>query len=460
MPTMRILNRTALAAILAAALGTTTVLAQTPYDEGQKALREQQWMEAVEQFEQAVKDDQGQADAATYWMAYAYYKAGRNNEAERELRRLERKYPNSRWVKEGQALRIEHQDPDKSAAKIASGVLEMDEEMKLFALMQLMERNPERTTPLVLDMAKNAESASARHDALFRLAMSDEPTAQQAVSDIARNSSDPEMQREAIEMLGVMEATDEQRSLYPTQDHATRVTIIESLSIAGDTETLRQVLETETDPELRKAAIFGIAMHGDAEASEFAGEIYKAARSVDEKEAVLESLVMMDGDEAADLALEIVKTESDPRLQVQAIHVLGVMDATEELGELYANVSDHNVRMAVLEALSIADDSDALVKILETEKDPDLRSTAVQMLAVNGSPEAGDYLVEMYADATLDEKKEIIHSMLILDDSDALVSLMKQEDDPDLKREMLQMLVMMGSEEVDEELFELLEKDK
>jgi len=458
MPKYHILKRTALAIALASTLAATTVLAQTPYDEGQKALRGQHWMEAVEQFEKAVEENESQADAATYWMAYAYYKAGRNNEAERELRRLERKYPESQWVKEGQALRIEHQDPDQSAAKIASGVLEMDEEMKLFALMQLMERNPERTMPLVLDMAKNAESSSARRDALFLLAMSDEPTAQQAVSDIARNSDDPEMQREAIEMLGVMEATAELKALYPTQDHDTKVKIIESLSIAGDTDMLRQVLETETDPELRKAAIFGIAMHGDADSSEFAREIYNAAESVDEKMTVLEAMVMMD--EATDLALDILKTESDPRLQVHAIHILGMMDASDELSELYDSVSDKNVRMAILEALSMADDSDGIVKILESEKDPELRSTAVQVLAINGSPEASDYLVEMYPGASRDEKTEIIHSMMILEDTDALVALMKQEGDPEMKREMLQMLAIMGSEEVDEELFELLESEQ
>ncbi len=108
MPTMNIIRKTA----LALALATTAVMAQTPYDEGQKALRSQDWMDAVEYFEQAVKNDSGQADAATYWMAYAYYKAGRRSEGERELRRLERKYPDSQWVKEGQALRIEHQDPE------------------------------------------------------------------------------------------------------------------------------------------------------------------------------------------------------------------------------------------------------------------------------------------------------------------------------------------------------------
>jgi len=39
------------------------------------------------------------------------------------------------------------------------------------------------------------------------------------------------------------------------------------------------------------------------------------------------------------------------------------------------------------------------------------------------------------------------------------LSLLKQENDPDLKREMLQILNTMDSEESDEYLFEMLEKN-
>ena len=45
-----LIRKTALALALGAALGATAALAQTPYDEGQKALREQSWMEAARHF--------------------------------------------------------------------------------------------------------------------------------------------------------------------------------------------------------------------------------------------------------------------------------------------------------------------------------------------------------------------------------------------------------------------------
>lgn len=47
--------------------------------------------------------------------------------------------------------------------------------------------------------------------------------------------------------------------------------------------------------------------------------------------------------------------------------------------------------------------------------------------------------------------------MMIMENVEGLISLMKTETDPELKREMLQMLTIMDSEEADQYLFEMLE---
>ena len=101
-----LMNKVLKSTILASVLIAATVLAQTPYDEGQKALREQNWTEAADQFKKAIKADKEQADASMYWRSHALYKAGHKSEAERQVRSLERKYPDSRWVKEAQLLEI------------------------------------------------------------------------------------------------------------------------------------------------------------------------------------------------------------------------------------------------------------------------------------------------------------------------------------------------------------------
>jgi HEAT repeat protein len=454
MPMKHILNKIALTALLA----TTAVLAQTPYDEGQKALREQNWMEAAGQFEQAIKDDKEQADAALYWRAYAFYKAGRSKEAERDLRRLERKYPQSNWVKEAQSLRVEHQDPEKSIAQVTGSESAMDEELRLFALAQLMDRAPERALPLVLDLVHNSESEKVRQDAIFVLAVSDAPEARQALTDMARDSNDPETQLNAIHLLGTMDATAELQSLYISlQDRDTKIAVIEALSIAGESTMLKQVLANETDSELRRAAIRGIAMEDNSESASLLESIYDSSDSVEEKSAILESLVMMD--EASGLAVKILRTETNPELQRQAIHVLGIMDATGELGELYGTMTDRDSRIAILEAMSISDDTDGLFSILQVEQDPVLRSDAIRFLGINGGDEAADYLLKLYPDGTRQEKSAVIESMMIMEDAEALIGLMKQESDPELKKEMLRMLTVMDTEESQKYLFELLEKE-
>lgn len=388
----KLLKTTALSTVLLAA----TVMAQTPYDEGQKALREQDWTVAADQFKQAIKADKNNADASMYWRAHALYKAGRKKEAEHQVRSLERKYPDSRWVKEAQVLQIEHDEsvPVLAATANESGI---DEDLRMFALAQLMDRDPERALPLVLEILKTTDSESVRRDTIFMLGMSDEPLAQQAIAQIARDSKDPGLQAQAIQMLGVMGATDFLRALYPTlTDHESRVAALEAFFMAGDTETLRQVLETETDPELRKTAIRGIAMADDEDAAAVLGSIYDHANSVEEKN-------------------------------------------------------------AVLEAMMIASDTDGLIKVLESEKNPELRASAMQMLAVSDDEDAARYLLKLYPGGSHEEKQAVIRSMMIMEDTEGLIGLLKTETDPELKRELLQTLTLMDSDASDEYLFEMLE---
>jgi len=502
--------------ILASALIALTAMAQTPYDDGQKALREKEWTAAVEFFEQAIEADEKDADAAMYWRAYALYEARRDREAERQIRKLERGYPDSRWLKEAQVLQIEH-NGTQAVSGNSDDLLE-DEELRMFALARLMESNPERALPLVLALLEGTASEDVRRDALFMLGMSENEDAQRAIAQVAMNAKTARLQAEAIQMLGfsesptapamlldlytgdaddsvkdavlqahmvrddpaplvamlekeqnpkwqkqiiqtlgVMDATTELQAIYATlTDQSVKVAALEAFFIAGDSGMLRQVLESETDPELRKTAIQGIAINDDKGAADLLESIYESATTATEKNAVLEALVMMD--EGEDLALKIVRTESDPELRGQAIHVLGINEATTELAELYESIDEPELRKMVLEALMIADDTDGLVKVLQSEQDPEMRSAAIEMLAVIDDSKAGQYLVSIYPDVSRGEKEYIIEAMMIVDDARGLIGLMKNETDPELKREMMQMLTNMDSEEANEYLFKLLEK--
>ena len=392
----KILKSTILASVLIAA----TVLAQTPYDEGQKALREQNWTEAADQFKKAIKADREQADASMYWRSHALYKAGRKSEAERQVRSLERKYPDSRWVKEAQLLEIEHNGAEPVLSGAADGS-DLDEELRMYALAQLMDRDPERALPLVLDMMNSTGSENVRSDTLFILGMSDDPRAQQLIAQIARDSKNPDLQVNAIHMLGIS-------SNQPSID--------------------------------------------------LLSDLYHESTSIEVKKAVIQAyMIGDDSDAVVDLLLKMLKTEKNPELQKEIIQALGVMDATEQIAALYTSLDGFELRKTVLEAMMIADDTDGLIKVLESEKDAELRAVAMEMLAVNGDKASAEYLVGLYPGGSQKEKAAIIQSMMIMDDAEGLIGLMKNETNPELKREILQMLVVMDSEESDEYLFKMLE---
>ena len=509
------LKTTALALVLTA----TTVLAQTPYDEGQKALREQNWNSAAEHFEQSIEHGEGNADAAMYWRALALYKAGKYREAERQVRSLERNYPDSRWLKEARVLQMEHEGSETALAETAQGEV-LDDDLRVFALAQLMQRNPERALPLLLELMNTTPSDSVRRNAFFMLGMSDDPGAQQAIAQFARDSRDPELQVEAIHMLGmasnpesmellsslyaettdreVKEAviqaytvgdetralvqllekeqdpeleiailhalgvtgdTSELQRLYPTLSSTqSKVAAIEAMALAGDSQILRQVLNNETDPELRAAAIYGIAMEDGSDSAALLEQVYSQARTTEEKQAVLEALTLMDEGHA--LALAIVQTETDLELRRQAIYTLGAMEATDDLAGLYASIDTVELRRAILESLSIADDTDGLITLLQSETDPELRSAAIQVLAISEAPETAEFLLSLYPDASQQEKQAIIQAMMIMEDAPGLIGLLNSETNPNLKRQMVQLLATMDSEETEDYLFDLLENEQ
>lgn len=117
-------------------------------------------------------------------------------------------------------------------------------------------------------------------------------------------------------------------------------------------------------------------------------------------------------------------------LQVDAIHMLGISSteaSADLLKDIYKESNSIEVRKAVIEAYIIGDEAGA------------------------------QYLISLYPRGSHADKQTVIQSMMIMDNTQGLIELLKTETDPELKREILQMLTIMGSEESDEYLFQLLE---
>jgi HEAT repeat protein len=252
--------------------------------------------------------------------------------------------------------------PPERALPLLKNVLASQRPIKtkrraLFVLSQL---GTDEAMNVVFDIAKNAREPELRHEAIRMLGISGQKTAIEHLADLyassknvdekasviqawliagrkdlvlkaARDEPDPMLRRKAIETLGAMDARDELRQLFDaTQDADNRRAIIHSLGVAGNTGALTSIAGNTTLPEnerveamralgiagdhggraalvdlyakedtpaLRNAILQGLLITGDSDA---VTKLYRKARTMDEKKALLRVLTTMDDGKAID----------------------------------------------------------------------------------------------------------------------------------------------------------------
>lgn len=364
-----------------------------PYREGQAALDRQDWPAAAQEFARAAAAGGERVDAALYWRAYALQRAGRGAEAVPVIADLRRRFPRSEWLDDARALELEIRPPANGAA----GEIE-DQELRLYAVSALMQAQPERAVPILEQLLARDEPRELKERALFVLSQSSSPRARELLMEMARGRRQPELQRKAIEYLGLFGGEDSARLL---------------------------------------AAIY--AESADAEV----------------KEQVLQSY-MIGGRKPEVLAA--ARDERDPRLRRKAIQLLGVMGARAELHDMFAG-GDSAVRRDVLQALFVAGDVDFLAQVARAEGDPAVRRQAIEGLGVSGRDRAGPILMELYRQNTDHEvKSAVLNGLFVQGNAAGLIELARQERDRGLRREALQRLSLMNSPEALDFLLKALEE--
>jgi HEAT repeat protein len=387
--------------------GATWLAAEGPrsdrYREGQRALGEERWSDALAAFS-ALADAKGsEADAALYWQAWTESKLGRRADALASLRRLAADYPKSEWVDDAQVLELELKGPRASSGGVAAGAgggasrASADEDLKLYALDGLMQVEPERAVPILERFLAGDHSLRLKERALFVLAQSDTPRARQILIELVRSGSPPELRLKAVEQLGIAGGADDLRAL--------------------------SAIWKDSSPEVKNKVL---------EAWMIAGEAGPVA--------------------------EVARDEKDPRLRRKAIEMLGVMNATDVLGELYASETDREVRAKLLEAYGVAGDVGALARAARSESDVQLRRKAIEGLGVFGAREGSRELVALYAtERDRELRRKILEALMVNGDAEALVALFRKEQDPEMKRAILQQISLLDDEAVESLFSEVLE---
>jgi HEAT repeat protein/TolA-binding protein len=362
------------------------------YQQAQRLLAERQHERAVEYFTAAAQKKGPKADGALYWKAYALNRLGKRDEARATIEELRKASPNSRWMGEVKALEMEIR---QRSGQPTSPESEPDEDLRLIAAAGIANSEPERAVPLVAKMLDSASSLRFKERALYVLAQTRSPQALPVVMRLAKGGGSPDLQRKAIEYLGVFGAKETGPALseiYASASEAdVKRSVLSSLQRARDKERLFALAKGETNEDLRREAIEAL---GGMEAHEELWQLYGES-SGDTKAWVLRSIGSRAG---AEKLLELARNEKDVKARSAAVQMLGrvrTQQAADALIALYASESETTIRRSVVSGLYNQGNARALVEIARKETNPELKRYIVERLSNMRSKEANDYLVEL-----------------------------------------------------------------
>lgn len=257
-----------------------------------------------------------------------------------------------------------------------------DEELALAAMEGLMSQPADRALPIIKKVLAGSQTPLVKQRALFVLSQIDGPEAREILLQTAR-SSDAAMRGEAIRSIG----------------------------IGGDRKSLDSLLA-----------------------------IYNAGSS-EVKEEVLQAWMIAGHKEAVYQAALNAKTEEEA---TQAIHMLGVMGAADELRKLGDRP---NASSGLVEAFAISGDLASLRKIADGRGERSVRIEAVQKIGIIQSDAARTALRDIYTRAADEEIRDAaLHGMLIAGDEEGVLALYRAAKTSEEKRALLRMLSMMDGD--------------
>ena len=143
-----------------------------------------------------------------------------------------------------------------------------------------------------------------------------------SVYEIAVNANDEDIFEEAVEMLGAMGANDHLRRLR--ESAGASESLIEAYAIAGDSASLREIAMDASDPELQTEAIEALGIVGGSDVNATLLDIYKNAESDDVREAALDGMLISGYDEGV---LELYRSSQNPSEKRDLLQYLVMMDS-------------------------------------------------------------------------------------------------------------------------------------
>lgn len=285
---------------------------------------------------------------------------------------------------------------DAKAIKVADREPTGDEELALAALEGLMAQPSERAVPILKKVLAGPQSSLVKQRALFVLGQTNSPEARQILAQTAR-STDPALRAEAIRSIGISGDQSSLEALKAVYDSGTadvKKEVLQAWLIAGQREPVFQV---------------ALNARSESEASE-------------------------------------------------AIRLLGVMGATEELRKL---ADRPNASPGLIDAYAIAGDLPSLRKIAEGSGNRELRLEAVRKIGIVQGDDSRVALREIYTRSTdADIKAAALQGLMISGDEQGVLALYRAAKTADEKRSLLRTLSTMDGDAALQAIDQALEAKK
>jgi len=218
-------------------------------------------------------------------------------------------------------------------------------------------------------------------------------------------------------------------------------------------QMLEQIARGGGNPDLQMVAIQYLGRSSkDANKSNVLFEIFNSSTDANVKRVALSGLM---ANHDKDHLVQIAKNDKNPELRTEAIRMLGSLSSQPELWTMYQAETDPEVKRVLLDYLSSS--TDKLTEIARTEKDPKLRRSAILRLASARSTASGDTLAQIYSnEQDRDVKRSIIDVLYSQKNVAAMVAIGRKENDVEMKKIIVRRLTDMKSPEATQFLEEIL----
>jgi hypothetical protein len=365
-------------------------------------IAEEQWLRAIDELKAAVADEkEPNKDEALFWLAHSQNQTRDSGAAVDTIRRLEREFASSRWVKPARSLRIE----------IAQRLRRND------VLWYTAAPPPPPPAPTPVPPAVAAPSPTA-----IVPPAPPQPHTPRPVRPVRPPLAGPPPPTPAQPVMAPPPRPPLPPPAWVPEDYLPDMDMrIQALASLIRTDALRVI------PMLREIAL--------------------ESGSADEARRALFVLAQSGRPEARTTVIEVAKTGPE-LVRLAAVRELGRLGGpalASELLQVYATADDR-VKYQVVASLGQRDAAPALLRIAQSETNRRLRNVAIVALGEAGGRQQ---LAMLYAKADADAKRAVIDGLFNARAEDELIRIAGQESDPASREHVRARLRLLGTPKAD-----------